>query len=179
VSGSEQRPPVRCWFKLVGATKAVGTGDPRVPDDWAAREPGLFDLARFPRHRQPTNISNYERVILYAVGKGVVFAAQRRAGAIRINKPHGPVGSVTDRWPHEMEMETFAWVPDLRNAPTVQSVLPRFMTTYRKNFWNGSHWLIDDDELAAFEAAIIAAGEGGPVAMPPWLATDDDTGGAG
>ncbi len=58
---------------------------------------------RFPKHRHPTNISNYERLIAYAVGKQKVFAAQRRAGAIRIQQPYGPPGSVTQRWPHEME----------------------------------------------------------------------------
>lgn len=177
--GSTQTPPVRCWFKLVGSMKLDGSVDPRVPDDWTVSDPGLFDSARFPRHRQPTNISNYERVILYAVGKGVVFAAQRRAGAIRINKPYGPPGSVTDRWPHEMETETFAWVPDLRNAPAVKAVLPEFMTIYRKKFRNGSHWMITPLEFSALETAIIEAGTGTPVALPPWLGPIDDVGGAG
>ena len=127
-----------------------------------------MELMRFPKHRRPDNVSNYEGVIAYAVGKRKVFAAQRRAGAIRINPPTGPKGSVTFRWPHEMDMETFAWVPDLRVAPTPESVVYGFMEKYRRNFWNGSHWQITDDEFAALQAAIISAGEGREVPPPPW-----------
>jgi hypothetical protein len=52
---------------------------------------------RFPKHRQPTNISNYERLIPYAVAK------------------------LTQRWSHEVEAGTFAHVPNLRNAPATSS----------------------------------------------------------
>lgn len=123
---------------------------------------------RFPKHRQPSNVSNYEGQIAYAVGKYKVFAAQRRAGGIRINPPSGPKGSVTYRWPHEMDVETFAWVSDLRDAPDLRVVLPEFMEKYRKNFWNGSHWQITDDEFKALQAAILEVGEGVPVPAPPF-----------
>ncbi len=133
--------PWRKWFKLVGVTGG------NVPDLWVDEEPSLMELMRFPKHRRPDNVSNYEGVIAYAVGKRKVFAAQRRAGAIRINPPTGPKGSVTFRWPHEMDMETFAWVPDLRVAPTPESVVSGFMEKYRRNFWNGSHWQITDGRV--------------------------------
>lgn len=154
--------PWRKWFKLVGVT-----GGP-VPDRWLEEEASLRDLMRFPKHRQPTNISNYEGLIAYAVGKRRLFAGQRRAGAIRINQPTGPKDSVTYRWPHEMEVETFAWVGDLRNAPDLGAAFPEFMEKYRKNFWNGSHWQITDDEFEALQTAILAAGEGVPVPPPPF-----------
>jgi hypothetical protein len=155
-------PPWRKWFKLVGVTGG------RVPANWIDDEPSLRELMRFPKHRQPTNMSNYEGLIAYWVGEQKVFAAQRRAGSIRINDPSGPKGSVTHRWPHEMEVETFAWVAELRDAPLVSDVLPEFMEKYRKNFWNGSHWQITDDEFEALQAAIISAGEGVPVPPPPF-----------
>jgi hypothetical protein len=144
------------------------TGGP-VPDKWTTDERSLLDLMRFPKHRRPTNISNYERLIAYAVEKGKVFAAQRRAGSVRINAPFGPVGSITYRFPHEMELETFAHVPDLRDAPALKAILPDFTTKYRKNFRNGSHWQITSGEYAALEQAILDAGVGQPVAPPPWF----------
>jgi hypothetical protein len=158
------RPPWKKWFKLVGVT-----GGP-VPDDWTVEEPSLFDVMRFPKHRQPKKISNYNGLIAYAVGKQKVFAAQRRAGAIRIQAPYGPEGSATYRWPHEMDVETFAWVPDLRQAPDLNTVLPDFTDKYRKYFRNGSHWEITDEEFEAFELAIAAAGKGVPVPEPPFYA---------
>jgi len=142
-----------------------------MPDNWVEEEASLFDLMRFPKHRQPSNISNYERLITYAVGKRKIFAAQRRAGAIRIQRPYGPPGSVTQRWPHEMEVETFAYVANLRDAPE-PSV--EFMEKYRKQFWNGSHWLIADDEYGALEDAIIRAGSGVSVPPPPWVAPTEE-----
>ena len=154
-------PPWKKWFKLVGVT-----GGP-VPDPWTVEEPGLFDLMRFPKHRKPTNISNYNGLIAYAVEKRKVFAAQRREGDIRIKAPYGPKGSVTDRWPNEMDVETFSWVADLRDAPDLSTVLPDFTTNYRKYFWNGSHWEITEDEFQALQAAIIEHGEGIPVPVPP------------
>lgn len=154
--------PWRKWFKLVGVT-----GGP-VPDRWTEVEASLFEVMRFPKHRQPANISNYEGLIAYTVGKQKIFATQRRAGAIRINEPTGPKDSVTYRWPHEMEVETFAWIADLRTAPTVDDVLPGFTEKYRKNFWNGSHWQITDEEFAALEAAIVATGTGTAVPPPPF-----------
>ena len=42
------------------------------------------------------------------------------------------------------------------------------MEKYRKNFWNGSHWQVTDDEFEALQAAILAAGEGAPVPPPPF-----------
>lgn len=156
--------PWRKWFKLVGVSGPGG----QVPDLWTVAEASLRDLMRFPKHRQPTNISNYEGLIAYAVGKQKVFAAQRRQGAIQINTPSGPKGSVTDRWPHVMEVETFAWVPDLRDAPTPDDVLPGFMEKYRKNFWNGSHWQIADDEWDTLQAAILDVGDGVAVPDPPF-----------
>ena len=154
---------MRKWFKLVGVTGG------RVPDVWTENESSLLDLMRFPKHRQPSNIANYEGLIAYWVGSGKVLAAQRRAGAVRINSPSGPKGSVTDRWPHELEVETFGWVGDLRSAPSVESAVPGFMAKYKKNFWNGSHWRITDEEFDAFEAAILSAGEGVAVPPPPWV----------
>ena len=154
--------PWRKWFKLVGVTGG------HVPDNWVEEEASLRELVRFPKHRRPTNISNYEGLVAYAVGKRKVFAAQRRAGAVRINEPSGPRGSVTYRWPHEMQVETFAWVADLRDAPDLGVAFPDFMEKYRKNFWNGSHWQITDDEFVAIQAAILAAGEGAPVPPPPF-----------
>jgi hypothetical protein len=157
-------PPWRKWFKLVGVSGPGG----QVPDLWTVEEPGLFDLMRFPKLRQPHQITNYNGLIAYAVGKGKLFAAQRRAGGMRINPPTGPEGSVTWRWPHEVDVETFAWVPDLRQAPSLSAEFPEFMEKYRKNFRNGSHWQITDDEFEALQAAIIAAGEGVPVPRPPF-----------
>lgn len=158
-------PPWKKWFKLVGVT---GVPNGQVPDLWTEEEASLRELMRFPKHRKPENISNYEGLIAYAVGKQKVFAAQRRQGAIQINPSTGPKGSVTDRWPHLMEVETFAWVSDLRDAPAIGDVLPDFTHKYRKNFWNGSHWQITDDDFEALQAAILAAGEGGPVPPPPF-----------
>jgi hypothetical protein len=154
--------PMRKWFKLVGVTGGA------VPDLWTVEEASLFEVMRFPKHRQPTNIANYEGLIAYAVGKAKVFAAQRRAGAVRINAPSGPIGSATYRWPHEMEVETFAWVPDLRDAPTVETAAPGFMANYGKLFRQGSHWRITDEEFDALEAAILTAGTGREVPPPPW-----------
>lgn len=155
-------PPWGKWFKLVGATGGA------VPDRWTIEEPSLFDLMRFPKHRQPTKISNYNGLIAYAVGKRKVFAAQRRAGALRIQAPYGPEGSVTYRWPHEMEVETFAWVADLRHAPDLTSVLPDFTDKYRKYFRQGSHWQITDEEFDVLQNAIISAGQGVSVPAPPF-----------
>lgn len=157
--------PMRKWFKLVGVTGGS------VPDLWTEDESSLFVVMRFPKHRQPSNIADYEGLIAYAVGKGKVFAVQRRAGAVRINPPSGPEGSVTHRWPHEMDVETFAWVPDLRVAPAIEAACPGFMAKYKKNFWNGSHWRITDEEFDLIEAAILAAGEGVPVPPPHWAPT--------
>lgn len=161
-SGLVKPRPWRKWFKLVGVSGPGG----QVPDDWMVDERSLFDLMRFPKHRQPTNISNYEGLIAYAVGKQKVFAAQRRAGGIRINAPSGPEGSVTWRWPHEADVETFAWVADLGDAPLLGDVLPDFTTKYKKSFWNGSHWQITDEEWDALQAAILDVGEGVPVPPP-------------
>src|SRR5688572_18086860 len=122
---------------------------------------------RFPKHRPPRDISDHERLIGYAVEKGKVFLVQTRAGGIRIQPPYGPKGSVTYRWPNEMDVETHAWVPNLKNAPELKAVLPDFMDKYRKKFWRGSHWLIDDAEYDALEAAVIAAGKGKKAPMPP------------
>lgn len=155
-------PPWAKWFKLVGVPEG------QVPDRWTVEEPDLMDMMRFPKHRQPTNISDYNGLIAYAVGKQKAFAAQRRAGAIRIQKPYGPPGSVTYRWPHEMDVETFAWVTDLRNAPQPDDAVPGFMAKYRGQFWNGSHWRITDEEFAALEQAILAVGEGVAVPAPPF-----------
>jgi hypothetical protein len=156
--------PWKKWFKLVGVTGGA------VPDNWVEEEASLIELMRFPKHRQPSNISNYEGLIAYAVGKKKIFAAQRRAGAVRINPPIGPKGSVTFRWPHEMDVETFAWVPDLTTAPSPDEAVPGFMEKYGRQSWNGSHWKITDEEFAALEAAILDRGVGKAVASPPWIA---------
>src|SRR5947208_329128 len=110
---------MRNWIKLVGASNLVQVDGSvavmNLPDDWAAQIPSLFTEMRFPKHRPPTNISDNERIIAYAVGKGKVFAVQTRDGNIRTKKPYGPAGSVTFRYPNEMDVTTHAWVPNLAN----------------------------------------------------------------
>ncbi len=52
-----------------------------------------------------------------------------------------------------------------------ETAAPGFMAKYKKNFWNGSHWRITDEEFDALEAAILSEGEGVAVPPPPWATT--------
>jgi hypothetical protein len=162
---------MRNWFKLVGASNQHAADGSTVfmniPDDWARQIPSLFTAMRFPRHRPPTNISNNERIIAYAVGKGKVFAVQTRDGNVRNRKPYGPVGSVTSRYPNEMDVTTHAHVPNIANAPDLKRTCPDFMDVHGSKFRQGSHWLISDEHYDALEAAIVASGEGSPAPLPP------------
>jgi hypothetical protein len=158
----------RNWFKLVGATPRSDDDPIRaLPDDWEVEIPSLKTIMRFPKHRAPKDIMDNDRLIAYAVGKGKLFAVQTRNGDIRMRKPYGPAGSVTFRYPNELDVVTHAWVGDLRRAPLLSDVRPDFTTTYKKKFWNGSHWRISDEEYAALEAAIVQAGQGKPAPELP------------
>lgn len=157
---------VRSWLKLVGTT------DENLPDDWYVQRHDLLTVVRFAWNKKPEKVANYDRIVLYAVGKKRIFATQRRKGgsqSIRLNDAEGKKGSITYRYPKEMDVETYAYVGDLTDAPRISDVLPGFLLKYRKknSFRNGSHFEIAPDEFAAMENAILDAGEGKRVEPPP------------
>jgi hypothetical protein len=140
----------------------VGNSDTggELPDDWVSEIPSLLHEMRFPKHRRPTNISNGEPIICYAVKKGQVFALQSRKpglDTIRLKPPTGPIGSATYRYPNEMDVVTHAYISDLRDAPMLADVQPNFMKLHGKKFWNGSHWEISLSEYEPLKQSILAS----------------------
>jgi hypothetical protein len=140
------------WFKLVGATE-----DP-VGEDWERTDSDNFIEIRFPWNKPPTQVCLHDRVILYAVGAGVLMAAQRVVGEPGINPRRGPKGSLDDRWPHTIQVETGDYCSPLASAPKLREVAPDFAERYAKRFRNGSHWRIDDSEYEHLALAIKQTG---------------------
>jgi len=140
------------WFKLVGAT------DKPVPPNWAEERPDIFTEIHFPWNKPPTDVSNGERMIVYAVGSRVLIATQTVDGPPRIVPRRGPVGSNEYRWPHSVTVKTHSYCSPLSSAPKLREVAPDFAERYATKFREGSHWRIEDDEYAELAAAIEAAG---------------------
>lgn len=140
------------WFKLVGAT------DKPVPPNWEVERPALFTEVHFPWNKPPTDVSNGERIILYAVGSRVLIATQIVDGPPTIAPRRGPVGSDAYRWPHSIDVRTLDYCSPLRNAPKLREIAPEFADRYAGKFREGSHWRIEDAEYAQLAAAIKTAG---------------------
>ena len=146
------------WFKLVGAI-----GD-KVAEDWEHEEPENFVEIRFPWNKPPTQVCRHDRVILYAVEHGALMATQRVVGWPGIKPRRGPNGSLENRWPHTIEVETLHFCSPISSAPKLREVAAGFADRYARRFWNGSHWRISDEDYETLAAAIEAAGH--PYAAP-------------
>jgi hypothetical protein len=140
------------WFKLVGAT------DKPVPPNWGDERSDLFTEVHFPWNKPPTDVSNGERIILYAVGSRVLIATQTVDGPPTIAPRRGPVGSDEYRWPHSIAVKTHYYCSPIDSAPKLREVAPDFDERYKNNFREGSHWRITEAEYEKLAAEIEAAG---------------------
>jgi hypothetical protein len=140
------------WFKLVGATGH------QVAEDWEHDDAENFVSIRFPWSKPPSRICLHDRVVLYAVGDGVLMATQRVIGEPGIKPRRGPKGSQDDRWPHTLDVETLFYCSPLSTAPKLRDVAPDVADKYEKKFWNGSHWRITDEEYEQLAHIVEEAG---------------------
>lgn len=139
------------WFKMVGATEKP------VPSDWERERRELLTEIYFPRNKPPSSISNGERIILYAVGSRVLIATQNAVKALPKQRDGDP-NSDEYRWPWGLVVRTHYYCSPIASAPKLREVAPDFDERYSKNFWEGSHWKIDEPEYEKLAAAIEAAG---------------------
>ena len=146
-------PPVKSWFKLVGATEGFD-----VADYWAQDQPLYFTEISFPWNKSPADIWKPGRIILYAVGWGVLMAEQSVAGPPKVRPRRGPAGSPQNRWPHTLAVKTLYYCSPLSKAPKLREYAPEFAAKYAKRFWNGSHWEITEAEYRQLAAMIRSWG---------------------
>jgi hypothetical protein len=118
------------WYKLVGST----TPGQQVDEDWEHKDPGNFTAIRFPWNKPPTQICLHDGVIVQAVVDTGLMAVQRVVGQPGINPRRGPKGSLNDRWPHTIEVETECFCSPLKSAPKLRDVYPAFADKYGAPF---------------------------------------------
>ncbi len=119
--------PMHAWFKLVGAT------DSRLAEFWAQDEPFNFTEVWFPWNKSPSNIWRPGRLILYAVGWGVLVAEQDVDGPPQIKPRPGPPGSPTNRWPRRLAVKTLYYCSPLTTAPELREHAPESPTAMRSD----------------------------------------------
>jgi hypothetical protein len=141
------------WFKLIGAT------DSQLAEDWAVDESINFTEIWFPWSKPPKMISKPDRIILYAVGHGLLVAEQTVDGPPQLRPRRGPVGSPENRWPHRISVRTHYFCSPLSTAPKLRDVAPAFAQRHAKKFRNGSHWRISDAEYEELAMTIREHGQ--------------------
>ena len=142
------------WYKLVGST----TLGQQVDEDWEHNDPGNFTEIRFPWNKPPTQVCLHDGVIVQAVVDTGLMAVQKVVGQPGINPRRGPRGSLNDRWPHTIQVETEFFCSPLKSAPKLRDIYPEFAEKYAHLFRNGSHWRISEAEFDKLAEAIRQAG---------------------